>query len=109
MIQGLGLLGIYGCAIAKSRGARLVVGLDTVPSRLEVAKCFGADLTIDVTTMDDDALVAHITTLCRPHGADVVIEVLQHAGIRLIPVVPTLWHTVECCDVGGRRLDRPMR
>ena len=31
VVQGLGLLGIYGCAIAKARGAARVIGLDAVP------------------------------------------------------------------------------
>ena len=37
VIQGLGLLGLSGVAIARSRGARLVIGLDSVPGRLEVS------------------------------------------------------------------------
>jgi D-arabinose 1-dehydrogenase-like Zn-dependent alcohol dehydrogenase len=35
VIQGLGLLGLYGAAIAKARGARCVIGLDAVARRLE--------------------------------------------------------------------------
>src|SRR3546814_836721 len=30
VVQGLGLLGLYGCAIAKERGARRVIGIDAV-------------------------------------------------------------------------------
>jgi Zn-dependent alcohol dehydrogenase len=41
VVQGLGLLGLYGCAMAKARGVRLIIGLDAVPDRLEVAKRFG--------------------------------------------------------------------
>ena len=37
VIRGLGLLGLSGLAIARSRGARRVIGLDSVPSRLEVS------------------------------------------------------------------------
>ena len=33
VIQGLGLLGLYGAAIAKARGARTVIGLDTLAGR----------------------------------------------------------------------------
>jgi threonine dehydrogenase-like Zn-dependent dehydrogenase len=43
VVQGLGLLGIYGCAIAKASGARKVIGLDAVSDRLQIAKNFGAD------------------------------------------------------------------
>lgn len=75
VVQGLGLLGLYGCAMAKSRGASLVIGLDAVPDRLEIAKKFGADITIDVTSMSESELVEKVRSLCRPDGADVVIEV----------------------------------
>ena len=47
LIQGAGGLGLYSAAVARSRGARTVV-LDRVDSRLELAKEFGADLTINV-------------------------------------------------------------
>ena len=75
VVQGLGLLGLYGCAIAKSRGARHVIGLDNVRQRLEMASRFGADRVIDVGTLDEAALVASVREQCRPDGADVVIEV----------------------------------
>jgi D-arabinose 1-dehydrogenase-like Zn-dependent alcohol dehydrogenase len=58
VVQGLGLLGLYGCAIAKSRGAGQVIALDSVPSRLALAKRFGADITIDVSAMGEDALAS---------------------------------------------------
>lgn len=75
VVQGLGLLGLYGVAIARARGARLVIGLDAVPSRLEMAGRFGADLALDVTRMTPDELVRAVREACRPDGADVVIEV----------------------------------
>ena len=56
VVQGLGLLGLYGCAIAKARGARLVVGLDAVAERLEIAKLFGAHATFDIGAMGEEQL-----------------------------------------------------
>ena len=94
VIQGLGLLGIYGCALAKSRGARLVIGLDAVADRLETARFFGADVTLDVTSMNEDALVERITALCPPDGPDVVFEVCG-----LSSVVPL---GVRLLSTGGR-------
>ena len=38
VIQGLGLLGLYGSAMAKTRGARLVIGLDGVTDRLVLVR-----------------------------------------------------------------------
>jgi alcohol dehydrogenase len=75
VIQGLGLLGLYGAAMAKTRGARCVIGLDTVASRLEAAKKFGADHVIDVERVPTKSIVDEVRKLCPPDGADAVIEV----------------------------------
>lgn len=93
VVQGLGLLGQYGCAISKARGARMVIGLDAVPARLEMAKSFGADVTIDVTSMNEVELVARVRTLCPPDGANVVMEVCGLAS-----VVPT---GIRMLGIGG--------
>jgi threonine dehydrogenase-like Zn-dependent dehydrogenase len=61
--------------MAKARGARSVIGLDAVSSRLEVAKKFGADHVIDISRAAEADAVAEVRQLCRPDGADVVIEV----------------------------------
>jgi len=94
VVQGLGLLGLYGCAIAKARGARMVIGLDSVGQRLAAARKFGADETIDVAAMDDDALVENVRDLCPPDGADVAMEVCGVAS-----VVPIGIHMLR---TGGR-------
>ena len=75
VVQGLGLLGLYGVAMAKARGARCVVGLDAVASRLDAAKKFGADYVIDIARISAQAVIDEVRTLCRPDGADAVIEV----------------------------------
>lgn len=74
VIQGLGLLGLYGAALAKSRGARFVVGLDAHPGRRELAGRFGVDLALDAAT-ETAALQAAIAAHCLPAGPDAVIEV----------------------------------
>jgi alcohol dehydrogenase len=89
VVQGLGLLGLYGVALARSRGARRVIGLDAVPARLEAARRFGADLTLDVGHASEDAIVAAVREACPPDGADVVIEVcgvpdVIPAGLRML-------------------------
>ncbi|MFQ5936325.1 MAG: zinc-binding dehydrogenase [Acidiferrobacterales bacterium] len=84
VVQGLGLLGLYGCAMAKARGARLVIGLDSVPSRLEMAKKFGADRALNVSELSEDELIKAVRSLSPPDGVDVVIEV---CGVpQVIPV-----------------------
>lgn len=74
-IQGLGLLGLYGCAMAKTRGARLVIGLDAVADRLAAAKKFGADVVIDIAGREEDDIVAQVRAHAPPDGVDAVIEV----------------------------------
>jgi putative phosphonate catabolism associated alcohol dehydrogenase len=81
VVQGLGLLGIYGCAIARSRGAARVIGIDAVPARLDTAKRFGADITLDPTAMDEDELVRRVREASPPDGPDVVLEVCGVAAV----------------------------
>lgn len=90
-IQGLGLLGLYGCAMAKARGARRVIGLDSVADRLEAAKKFGADVTIDISGGSEDEIVDQVRKLAPPDGVDVVIEVcgvpdVVTAGLKMLRV-----------------------
>jgi putative phosphonate catabolism associated alcohol dehydrogenase len=94
VVQGLGLLGLYGCAMAKARGARLVIGLDAVAGRLAIAKKFGADHVFDVSRMKPQEVVAAVRKLCTPDGADAVIEV---CGVP--EVIP---QGLEMLRVGGR-------
>lgn len=82
-VQGLGLLGLYGCALARARGASSVVGIDAVPARRELALGFGADLA--VTPAEAHAAAS---------GADAVIEVCGDAG--------ALAHGIDWLRVGGR-------
>ena len=90
-IQGLGLLGLYGCAMAKARGARRVIGLDSVKDRLKTAKKFGADFTIDISGRSEDDVVDAVRKLAPPDGVDVVIEVcgvpdVVTAGLKMLRI-----------------------
>jgi len=64
VVQGLGLLGLYGAALAKSLGASRVVGVDAVPERRALGLRFGVDVALDP---------AEAASL--PADADAVIEV----------------------------------
>jgi putative phosphonate catabolism associated alcohol dehydrogenase len=74
VIQGMGLLGLYGAALAKSRGARYVIGLDVHGARRELSHRFGVDLALD-PTMNKAQLLEAINAHCQPEGPDAVIEV----------------------------------
>ncbi len=99
VVQGLGLLGLYGCAIARARGARLVIGLDTVASRRELGRRFGADITLDPSAMDEVELVKRVREACRPDGADAVIEVCGYPEV--IPAGLQFLRIGGCYTLGG--------
>jgi len=81
VVQGLGLLGLYGAAIAKARGARMVIGLDTVAERRALGLRFGVDHALDPKAMSEAELVKQVRSLCQPEGADAVIEVCGYPEV----------------------------
>ena len=94
VVQGLGLLGLYGCALAKSRGARLVIGLDNVAARRGLALRFGADQVLDPSAISEADLVRQVKALCKPEGADAVIELCGYPE-----VIPS---GIQMLRTGGR-------
>ena len=68
-----GPIGLCATAGARLRGAGLVIGVDSNPIRLEMAKRMGADEVIDFTQED---VIAKIRSLTGGRGADVAIEAL---------------------------------
>lgn len=83
VIQGLGLLGLYGAALAKARGASRVIGIDRVDTRRALAGRFGVDTAVTPDGVPDIA-----------RGADVVIEVCGDPGV--------LAAGLDLLRVGGR-------
>ena len=67
-----GPIGLCATAGAKMSGASLVIGVDRVPARLEMAKRMGADVVLDYEQQD---VVAEIKKLTGG-GVDVAIEAL---------------------------------
>jgi threonine dehydrogenase-like Zn-dependent dehydrogenase len=68
-----GPIGLCATLGAKLRGASLIIAVDAVPQRLEMARRFGANVLINYK--DQDA-VAEIKRLTEGRGADVAIEAL---------------------------------
>jgi alcohol dehydrogenase len=68
-----GPIGLCATLGAKLRGAALIIGIDAVPERLEMARRFGANVVIDYREQDP---VAEIKRLTGGRGADVAIEAL---------------------------------
>ena len=71
VINGDGPLGLYFLRLAKLRGAYVVL-CGNIESRLQTAKRLGADVVIDITTVEDQ-IQAVYDVLGQP-GPDVVVE-----------------------------------
>lgn len=68
-----GPIGLCATLGARLRGAALIIAIDSVPARLEMAKRFGANAVINYREQDP---VAAIKRLTDGRGADVAIEAL---------------------------------
>jgi threonine dehydrogenase-like Zn-dependent dehydrogenase len=97
LIQGAGGLGLCAAPMMKDLGARVIV-VDKVVSRLELAKAFGADCTVDSTEYPTPASrVARVKELTGGRGPEVVMETVAGAP----EVVP---EGLQMLDVGGTYL-----
>ena len=68
-----GPIGLCATLGAKLRGAGLIIGVDSVPERLDMARRFGANVVINHREQDP---VAEIKRLTGGRGVDVAIEAL---------------------------------
>jgi threonine dehydrogenase-like Zn-dependent dehydrogenase len=68
-----GPIGLCATLGAELRGAALIIGVDSVPERLAMARQFGANVVINYKETDP---VAAIKALTEGRGADVTIEAL---------------------------------
>jgi threonine dehydrogenase-like Zn-dependent dehydrogenase len=84
-----GPIGLCATAGARLSGASLVIGVDSVPRRQEMAKRMGADVVLDHTRQDVVAEVRKLTG----GGVDVAIEALG--------TQPTFENALRCVRPGG--------
>lgn len=76
-VFALGPIGLCAVAGARLMGATTIIGVDTVPTRLEAARKLGADHVIDFASANP---VAEILRLTGGRGVDVAIEALGTQG-----------------------------
>ena len=97
VIQGAGGLGIYACGVARDMGAGRVIAIDSIPARLDLARRFGADETINLRELaTKEQRVERVKELTGGVGADVCVEV---AGVATV-----VQEGLEMLRVGGRYL-----
>ena len=71
VVSGLGVIGLLVTQLLRRAGAGLVVGVDRLAFRRELAKRFGADAVLDPA----DGVAEKVRSLTGNRGADIVIEV----------------------------------
>ena len=75
VLAGAGPLGLGMVGAARLKNPAQLIVLDTKPERLELAKQFGADLTMNPLQED---VVARVKALTEGYGCDVYIEATGH-------------------------------
>ena len=68
-----GPIGLCATVGARLKGASLIIGVDSIPARLDTARRFGANVTLLAGEVD---VVAEIKRLTEGRGVDVAIEAL---------------------------------
>ncbi len=95
VIVGVGGLGIHTLQLAVAMGAR-VIAVDIAKEKLEAARRFGAEETIDSSKSD---FVSEIRRLTDQEGADLIAEIVSGSQLPSI-----LEKSVEALRLGGRLL-----
>jgi L-iditol 2-dehydrogenase len=76
VIQGAGGLGIIAAPMVKDMGAARAIVIDKLPQRLDLAKAFGADNTINIDEYPTpEARIEKVKELTGGKGAELTIEV----------------------------------
>ncbi|MEM4310781.1 MAG: zinc-binding dehydrogenase [Nitrososphaerales archaeon] len=88
IVMGAGALGLYACSFSKALGAK-VLCLDLSDYRLKSAEIFGADVTINSSSYDQEDLIRDVRKRFGDMGADVVIGLtgspkLVDLGLRML-------------------------
>jgi threonine dehydrogenase-like Zn-dependent dehydrogenase len=78
VVQGTGPVGLAALAVARQSGAGKIVVLGAPAHRLELAREFGADVTIDVVASPVKERIARVLEETGGFGADVTIECVGH-------------------------------
>jgi L-iditol 2-dehydrogenase len=105
VVQGSGPIGMLMVAKARMLGAGKIIALDAFDKKLEMAREFGADVTFNVTKMDDQALVEAIKEETEGRGADVVVETVGtpdvvRTGLEMLRRGGTYLETGNFADTG---------
>jgi L-iditol 2-dehydrogenase len=88
-VNGVGFAGNIMLQGAIKSGASLVIAIDVVPSKLDVAEALGADVVINAA--EDDA-IAVVDELTNGVGVDVAVEAVGGTGVGIKQAVAMVRH-----------------
>ena len=91
VVSGLGVIGLLATQLLRRGGPTLIIGVDKIEQRRELAGRFGADVVIDPT---DASVAERVRSLTDDRGADIVIEVSGAA--------PALNEAIRTVGYGGK-------
>jgi L-iditol 2-dehydrogenase len=105
VVQGAGPVGLCSTVLAQLQGASQVIVIGGPPQRLEIARTFGADLTIDIIEHNPGERLRIVRDVTHGRGADVTIEatgvpVAVAEGLRLTRDAGTLVVVGQYTDHG---------
>ncbi len=97
VVQGTGPVGLAAIALARHAGAARVIAIGGPPHRLELARNFGADATIDVAAIPSAADRRRaVLDETGPFGADYAVECVGHPD--------AVTEGIDLCRDGARYL-----
>lgn len=105
VVYGQGPMGQIFNACLRNLGARQIIALDRVASRLERSRQLGATSMIDTTQQD---AAAEVTRLTDGRMADVVIEAVGHSNIAINSCIPLCREHGDILSFGVPPLTKPI-
>lgn len=106
VVQGLGAMGMGMIAKARLLGAGKIIALDYKEKNCKLAEEFGADVSINLTGVEEKDLIDEIKSMTDGRGADVCVEVVGRpeavsTGLKLLRRGGTYCETGNFADTGS--------
>ena len=68
------MLGLTACCVAKAQGAKTIIACDIDPGRLELARTFGADHCLLVSSLGDEDFIKEVHDITAHQGVGLACE-----------------------------------
>lgn len=99
LVVGLGPVGLASCMLAKALGASKVYGVDTVQSRIDIAKSKGL---VDDAFLSDDKALAKVKALTNGNGVERAVDCSGNTYGRQLAIRATRkWGKIVFIGEGG--------